>query len=458
MIPLQPHYPPSMFVTRAHLQAATRYCESAALRTFRRILPDSYGIAEMLIDDGALARGTLRFRKLDVRFQSGLPAVIDDTGPVMLDADVKPRLYGLTNSIGVSLAVPRFVHDGSNISADDHGARSTRFVKSLTANGGWIRPKLEIVFDGDPRDQYDPSEVLALGRIERVGHTLRFAPSTWPVSLHVHACDPLKQAVEVVLKALARRHDELLAAREADTFHLTLGAFPQDALELLEIVGAKLAALALLLDHPTARPLSIYEQLKSLYLSLAAFEDELAQPPKYEHDKLGDVIPWFVPRIVDLVDRVARQDVTWFAFERVDDLGTFALRFPPDAFPSRKRPVLVAWWPETAEHLVDSTYLRKLPALLKMAGPAAISSIKQSAVSGVRVKVDDDPPRDVPFGRGILAYTVLRRQDESEAHQGPDGPRSSYWTEIMSTGEVHLHVPDAPPPLQFYLYAVDSEG
>ncbi|WP_394827321.1 type VI secretion system baseplate subunit TssK [Pendulispora albinea] len=442
MIPRKPFWPRVLRGQPIHFYAADTYGESLRARALRRVLPDAYGIVDMAYDRDALVRGELVFRKLHVVFASGLEATIDEETPP-LEADVQTRLYGLTSSIGVYLAVPKLVLDGLNLTPDDTSARSTRYVGNVDAELPWMRPKLEIVFDDYPRDRCDRSEVIALGRVQRAGSAIEFAGAVWPTVLHARACDALIGTVKAVVDALARRRSELLELRSMAPFHLTAATLPQQALDLLVIVSRELAVLRALLGRASTTPYTFYERLQSLYLALVSFEPEVEQPPLYKHDELGTIFPWCATRIVRLLDAVARDDVTALPFACLDQRGLFALQFRREDL-LHKRPVLVA----TCD---NDDYLEHLPRLIKLAAPFAIEECMERSFTGVRIDRVLDPPRELPQGRGIAAYKILERERD------PD--RRPYWQDIVTCREARVFLPHgAPPTLKLFLYGIDRDA
>ncbi|WP_394821377.1 type VI secretion system baseplate subunit TssK [Pendulispora albinea] len=435
MRPRKPFWPAALRVDPVHLQASDTYRERLRARALRRILPDAYGIAEMDYDPDALAGGSLVFRRLDVTFPSGLEATLDDDVPP-LEADVQSRLYGLTSSTSVYVGVPKLVLNGPNLSPDGKGARSTRYVGTLDAEVPWMRPNLEILFEDDPKGRH---ELVAIGRVQRVGASIRFAPSSWPTVLHARACTQLVAAIRDVVAALQRRRSELLREREMHGFGLTSLTFPESALDLMVLIGRSLARLRGLLEVRSASPHAFYECLQTLYLGLMAFESEseAEQPPLYKHEALGDVFPWLVTRILPRVDTVARAPVTQLPFTRLDAYS-FALSFRREDL-LQKRPILVAVY-------ADDDFLERIPRLIKLAAPFAIEELKLQSTSGVRLDIDTDPPPHVPRGRGIAAYRILRDR--------PGQGVRAHWADIMGCHAIHAYLPQAPATLQLHLFGV----
>ncbi|WP_394838111.1 type VI secretion system baseplate subunit TssK [Pendulispora rubella] len=440
MIPRKPFWPPTLSVKPVHLQASDTYAEALCARGFRRLAPDAYGVAHMDYDEGALARGDLVIRRLDVVFPSGLEAWLDEDLPP-LEANVATRLHELSSSVLVYLGVPRLVLDGPNMSKDDARARSTRYVGDLEAKIPWMRPKLEVLFQGDALDRY---EVLPIGRIEQVGYSYRFSDGVWPIVSHARACAPLVAEIGRVLAALEQRRHELVAARKEQPFHLTT-SISAPGLNLFVLVNRHLAALQVLSKRHASRPYDIYRRLRTLYLALVAFGHEWERPPAYEHDKLADVMPWLSTRIVRLLDAVGRDQLTRLSFERGDYADMFSLSFRREDLVG-KRPVLVA----TCD---DDAFLERLPRVMKMAAPFALQECMRLALRGVRLELDVDPPPQLPQGPRIASYRIWER----ERATGREPDLRPYWQDILACRTVSVYVPGAPPSLKLFLYGIDRE-
>jgi predicted component of type VI protein secretion system len=90
----------------------------------------------------------------------------------------------------------------------------------------------------------------------------------------------------------------------------------------------------------------------------------------------------------------------------------------------------------------DEVFLReKVPALLKMASPTAIKPLLNSAVRGVAVAVEFEPPEVVPRQEGVVAYRI--------------DTRDKLWQDIEDRQHVELQLVGAPKSLEAFLYSIE---
>ena len=80
------------------------------------------------------------------------------------------------------------------------------------------------------------------------------------------------------------------------------------------------------------------------------------------------------------------------------------------------------------------------PHLLKMAGPNEIERLKTSAVRGVGMAEEFEPPGLLAHRRDVVVYRI--------------NVRDALWLDIEDRRRVVLFLPGAPPSVRFFLYAV----
>ncbi len=100
-----------------------------------------------------------------------------------------------------------------------------------------------------------------------------------------------------------------------------------------------------------------------------------------------------------------------------------------------KRPLLVLSG-------ADEEFLReRVPSLLKMASPSAILPLLGSAIRGVAVAVEFEPPAVIPRRRGAVAYRL--------------DVRDPLWLDIEDRMQIQLNLLGAPASLEAVLYGVE---
>jgi type VI secretion system protein ImpJ len=277
-------------------------------------------------------------------------------------------------------------------------------------------------------------EVIPLGRVERSGARIQWEAGSIPTVARVRGSSVLQSGLEQLVQGFERRKEELLRLRADRAFRLfELGHQDLPALELLVVIQRYLPLLVEAARRPVVTPRELYELLVGIHGSLMVFSAEAKVPPPFLHEELAESVPWLFAEIRTLIDEAARDRTTVLPFERVD-AATFRLTFDREALVG-KRPFLVASG-------ADEAFIRdRVPSLLKMASPAAMPSIVQSALRGVAIAAEFEPDPAIPRRADVMTYRI--------------DIRDPLWLDIEDRRAVVLHVPQAPPSLNFVLYGIE---
>jgi type VI secretion system protein ImpJ len=428
----RPFWPRTLHLCPAHLQARDGYVEDLLTLRAGYCAPDAWGVLELALDEAAGASGEVVVQRLEAILPSGLVVHVDQAAPLRRRLALAPGAPSVWRDVFVG--VPRAVLRGPNVTLDGAPVRSTRFVALASKNPTdlpGMRAKPEILLGDEDQEGF---EVLRLGRVECVGQSLRFDRASMATVLRVRASAALEQGARKVVAALEARKGEL--ARYRADHPLKLRAVAPDELPGLLLAVAVQRYLPLLTDvlgRRSAHQRDLYETLVALHGALMPFAPEAEVAPAYSHDQPEAVFPWLFDRIVRLVEMAARDRTTILQFGRVDG-SRFRLPFDRREL-AGKRPLLVL-------RGADETFLReKVLNLLKMASPAAIKPLLDSAIRGVAVAVEFEPPNAVPRREGVVAYRI--------------DTRDKLWLDIEDRQHVELQLLGAPASLEAYLYAVE---
>jgi type VI secretion system protein ImpJ len=425
------YWPRTMQLVPAHLQTRDGYVEDLLTRRTAARVPDAYGILDLAVDEAAGARGEIAISRLEAILPSGLTVRVDPKAPLRRVLAAAPGTPSVSRELFVG--VPRAVLRGPNVTLDASLVRSTRY-RAVEGRGealGSIEAKPEILLEGDRHEGF---EVLRLGRVECLGQSVRFDREAIPTILRVRASTALEQRLRRLIDLLDGRRRELVRYRADHPLNVQAVA-PDDlpGLQLSIILQRHLPLLADLLARRSAHPHELYATLCSLHGSLLVFGAVLEVAPTYEHQQPETIFPWLFGRIEHLADLAARSQTTILPFQRVD-AATFRVSFERGDLVG-KRPLLVLTGG-------DDEFLRdKVPSLLKMASPTAIAPLLNSAVRGVAVAVEFEPPPVVPRRNGVVAY----RMDV----------RDALWLDIEDRRQIQLYLGGAPPTLEAFLYGVE---
>jgi type VI secretion system protein ImpJ len=428
---MKPYWPRTLQLLPAHLQARDAYVEDRlALRT-GHCVADAYGILAVTLDEAAGARGELVVQRLEAIVPSGLVVRVDPQAP--LRRSLPDVAAGASVVRDVFVAVPRPVLRGPNVTLEGGPARSTRYLatapRAATELAG-LHAKPEILFQ---EELHEGVEALRLGRVQSFGKSLRFVRDGLPTVLRVRASVALAEDLRRLGRAFEARRQELVRYRASHPLNLSsIIAADLPGLQLSVVLQRYLPVLADLEARRSTHPHELYEVLVAVHGALSAFGTPEI-PPAYDHDEPGGVFPWLFERIERLVAEAARDTTTILPFRRIDQ-ATFRLSFERGHLAGKNLLLVLGG--------ADEAFLReRVPSLLKMASPTAITPLLDSAVGGVAVAVEFEPPPVVPRTRGTVAYRI--------------DVRDRLWLDIEDRMQIELNLVGAPPSLEAFLYGVE---
>ncbi|MGH7294283.1 MAG: type VI secretion system baseplate subunit TssK, partial [Polyangiaceae bacterium] len=385
-----------------------------------------YGIALLELAPGS--QGDLVVQHLEAVFPSGAVARVETGAPLRRIVATKGDA-----SVDVYVGLPQAILRGPNVSLQGGPARSTRFVAPAHKDSTDLpamHARAEILFEGERLEGF---ELLRLGRVRCFGKSVRIEPDVLPTALCVRGSRGLHEGLRALIGACESRCAEL--ARYRADHPLRLGAVATSelpGLELAVILHQHLPRLADIAARRVAHPHELYGRLVTLHGALSAFGTPEIAPP-YDHHDQGPAFRWLFERITHLVSVAARDRTTILQFGRVD-ASRFRLPFDRGDL-AGKRPLLVLRGAEE-EFLRD-----RVPSLLKMASPAAIKPLLNSAIRGVAVAVEFEPPEVVPRQEGVVAYRI--------------DTRDKLWQDIEDRQFIELQLLGAPSSLEAFLYGIE---
>jgi type VI secretion system protein ImpJ len=428
--PMKPYWPRTLHLLPAHLQARDAYGEDLLALRGQLGVPDAHGVLRLAVDEVAGARAEIVIQRLRAIMPSGLLVQCDPGAPLRRAVAIDPG--GARTSRDFYVAVPRPVLRGPNVTFAGGPARSTRYVTTKELSSGWagMAAQVEILLEDE---LHDGVETLRVGRVDCLGQSLRFDRDAIPTVLRVGAAGALERGVTKLVAAIENRCRELVRHR-AD-HPLNLLAVDAEELPALQLSVALQRYLPLLSDIAArnAHPHALYEMLVAFHGALVTLGPGLEVAPPYDHERPEAVFPWLFERITRLVEQAARSHTVILPFKR-QNANVFKLTFEPKDL-AGKRLLLVLQGP-------DEGFLRdRVPSLIKMASPTALDPLRDSAVRGVAVAVEFEPPSSVPRKQGVVAYRI--------------DVRDPLWLDVEDRGQVQLSLHGAAPSLEAFLYGVE---
>jgi type VI secretion system ImpJ/VasE family protein len=421
----KPLWPQSGEILPQARQFSETYAEALVAQSFLMLAGEAWGITHFGIDPTALARGVFRVARLEGRFRSGTPIVIAGEG-------LERPLPKGRDSVVVWLALAWASSEAPNVSEDAREQAAVRHLRERRKNDTELRPLFKLLYDEEGRGPY---ERIPVARVSFLARQLTLDPWFLPPMLRVPPASAIGGATEEVIRALRVRQKNLLGTRA--TRPLDLRALSPASLPSLLLLSTINGALAIL-DEGRSRLLTACElhgALTGLLGQLEALDGSRHETDiRYEHEAPGPCFRAVVERLLTVIPAVVREP--HLAFPLTRDGTTFALAIQdPSALAGR---VYIA-----ASGADEQTLTRLLSAYAKVASQNQLATLVNTATRGVPVALEFDPPPSLPSS----SQTATFRLDT----------RSHYWTEILETRSLRVHLPPTPSELALTLYVLPRD-
>ncbi len=388
--------------------------------------PFAWGLAQLEIDSTALTRGVVRLTKASARFASGEMAHLPSGASLEI---ALPFEELADRPLDVFLALADLSGDGPNAGgADDVATRYRRIPAATRGRGPTLRPRLRLFIDTQGSL---PSDRLRVMRVRATRSGIEIDPEVLPPMLWPLEGTFLPGAVAAVLSALSGRQAQLLAARRARPHEpLTFSAAETPQLVALSAIHQALAALANPASQRGLPPWQLHRVLSELLGAIDGNEADFVPPPTYVHEAPGPGFRALVGRLLAAIPLVARPPHEVFPFVR-RDAHLFELKLPDPVI--LRRPL----------HLVlvggDRGALEQsVPTYAKVASDAWMPRIVQTALRGIELAPDFDPPSSLPSSAQSACFRL--------------NTRSEYWADVLDRGVLLFFLPNAPAELQAAIY------
>jgi type VI secretion system protein ImpJ len=432
--PRKPLWPESGQLFPQHFQFGDRYVEELLACRLDAVAPYAWGFSDLVVSADALAKGVLRVSRLTARFPSGQTVFVTN-GDAPLERLMPPPPPG-SASVAVDLGLALSSDEAPNVAEDLETDAAVRHGRMKASDGErcFLIPRLRLLCDGEGDDRY---ERMALARVLSRSGRLELDPDLLPPMLRVLDGTFLAEALNTLVDALLGRQAELLEVRNARPLDL-VNFHPSHGPQLL-LLSAINQALAVLRDPAFSRELTP-RTLHAALTELLGALDGLVTPPEraailpYAHEAPGPNFRSVIDRLLALVPEVAKDPALVFPLQRVN-ASTFSLKIE-DGSVFRRRVYLVA----ASE---DLSVPAQLAAHAKIASGSTLSSIVQSAIRGVALAAEFDPP---PFLPSKATYACFRLDT-----------RGQYWADVLEQRSLLMHVPSAPADLTISLYVLTTD-
>ena len=444
-----------LFVTQHHFQRLDRYHERLLAERMRLASAYDWGVADLAIDERALAAGQLRVARLTAVMPGG--AVLTSEGdasvtgasataiaPRPFDSEFTPQMPVLD----VHLAIAQEVEGVPSIALEAGTAVLAKYTRSqeplADVNTGTspqpidvAKPNVRLLFGEERRDGFDTIRIAQLVRSPSGAVVLK--PNYVPPVLRVAASPYLTHGFRSLLTAMTARQRALAESRRqrsAGTVEFDAGDLPK--LWLLSTLNTFIPSIAHVVDSAAMAPEQAYLILGQLIgsLSTMAADADPTTVPKFMYLDLGATFEPMFARAAALIGSSIQARSLEIPLTRRPDGVYVGQASGPDIMRSD-------FFLAVSTSLPDQQVRDRLPRLMKIASTNQIGAIMHSAVTGTPVELEYRPPSALPVQPGIHWFRLGRAPE--------------FWADIVATGTFAVYHPFDPQSMTVALYAVENQ-
>ena len=438
-----------LFVTQHHFQQLDRYHEWLVTERLRHAFPYSWGVADIEIDEPALAAEQLKINRIAAILPDGSliehgESIGDPIAPRSFGSAFTPQMQALD----VYVALAPELDDMPNVDLDRRDQRdggSLRYLREqatvLDANTGvgehtvqYARPNVVVLFGNERKEGFVALRVAQLVRTATGVAILREA--LVPPALRVGASPYLVARFRRLLATMNAKQRALAESRRQRT-----GAaidFPPNELAkfwLLQALNTNIPPIAHIVDHGTAHPEQAYLDLARLIGQLCTFaaDGDPTTIPKFNYLEMGDVFEAMFERAHKMLATVEQERYVEIPLQKREDGMCLGRIVDPNLMRS-------TFFLAASGAVPEAQVRERLPLLTKIASWGQIGEILHTALTGIKLELEFNPPSALPIRPGVVFFRIDRMP--------------KFWNDIAATGTIAVYQP-LDPRLELRLYAVD---
>lgn len=438
-----------LFMTQHHFQQLDRYHEAFVTDRLRTVVSYDWGVAELVIDERALAAGQLRIGSLAAVLPDGTPVLAGDRredripsraiDPVVFPANVQ------TMDVYVGLYEER--DNAPNVALEPRPDAAIRYEREQVAaydfNGGGeqalqvARRNVRVLLGEESREGL---VTVRVARIERVpGGAFQLSRTYIPPCTRVGASPVLVAGFRQLLGAMVAKQRMLAAGRKARTeAAVDFEAGDNVKFWLLHTLNEQIPRFSHVLDHGPTNPEQAYLTLASLIGQLCTFavDGDPTQIPSFQYLELTGTFEPMFRRAQALLGAVVAERFVEIPLQKRED-GLYLGQLEDPA-------LLQYEFFVSAEGVPEAQLRERLAKLTKVASWNQITSILNSAVNGCKLELEYRPPGALPVRPGLVFYRLSRTPD--------------FWNDVVTTASVAIYQPMNRDEVHLKLYAVDPKN
>jgi type VI secretion system protein ImpJ len=437
-----------LFITQHHFQQLDRYHEWLLNERMRSVYPYSWGIADLDIDEHALAGQQIKINRIAAVLPDGFviehgEAIGDPVAPRSFNAAFTPQ----TKALDVFVAIAPEQEEMPNVELEkrEREGGSLRYQREqatvLDVNTGagehavqYARPNLVLLFGTERKEGFVS---IRIGQIVRTAAGAPALRETYvPPVLRVDASPYLVGRFRRLLSTLNAKQRSLAESRRQRTGAAVEFA-PNELPKfwLLQALNTAIPPVAHIVDNGSVHPEQAYIELARLIGQLCTFstDGDPTTIPKFNYLELGDVFEPMFERAHKMLSLAEAERYVEIPLQKREDGMCLGRITDPNVL--RSTFFLAASGPAP-----EAQVRERLPQLTKVASWGQIGEILHTALTGIKLELEFNPPNALPVRPGVIFFRVDRMP--------------KYWNDIATTGTIAVYQP-LDPRIELRLYAVD---
>ncbi len=448
-----------LFLQPQHLQLNDQFLQSRLVPLWEYLKPYFWGIAEVSIQESALA--TMSFEILNGKFlfPGGVYAIFPGNAMVerrSFDEAWENRDKPLT----VYLGLRKMSQLEPNVTVVDEmkglAGITTRYIASSTAeevrdlylNGqtGQVQGMLYHLrlFWETEKEMLDNYEIIPIARLERLTERVRLLPGFIPPVLSLRSSDRLSSILRDIRDRLAARGRQLEGYKRLKNLETgdTESRYTSYIMAL-SCLNRHIPVLSQMCESGAINPYEAYQALRLLIGELSTFStsiDVMGESldgdtlPPYSHTSLCECFTGLQNAIeTALADFVTGPE---YIIQLERDGDTFiAEKLSSDIFQPRNHYYLVLWTLLDQKQILDA-----LTRLAKVTSGSYLQTIVKRALAGIELSYLAQPPREAP-GRSNCYFFRLNDNEKQ-------------WESVVSDQSIAMHWDGAPEELKVELMVI----
>lgn len=423
----KPVWAEGVFLSQQHFQQWDNYWEYRLQTSLQARIPFDYGLLELVVDHAALSNATCRIKQLMAVLPNGMLVEFNEASHGELACQLVPNNQ---EKMTVSLAMP------ANLAANNvAGYQSQKKIAGFNTvfrevsdlydaarsrELMFVEPNLQLLTDQQPKEAYDVLPILELQHLGdgRYQSTADYIPAV----LRINAASVLNELVNQLIERLVLKSRFLSQSvqQRQQTNLLNTSRWL-----IYQTVNRGLLQLRHIKQHPEQHPERLYALILSLLGELTVFINDfsVAAIPAYQHHDLTGTFCQLSQLLSSVLDQAIPASAKTFALHKIND-SLYQADDVDKTLLQRSQFFIGVYLPAD-----NSQWIDQFARQVKVGATSAIDSILASALTGVRARHQQRPPRELHTKAGF-EYFLLETNNE-------------FWQQIVSEQKLTLFLPNA---------------